>query len=27
MKLSDFDYHLHSGLIAQYPAEERGDSR
>lgn len=27
MKLSDFDYHLPTELIAQYPAEVRGDSR
>jgi len=27
MKLSDFDYHLPEELIAQYPADVRGDSR
>jgi len=27
MKLSDFDYHLPPGLIAQHPAAKRGDSR
>ncbi len=27
MKLSDFDYHLPSDLIAQYPTANRGDSR
>jgi S-adenosylmethionine:tRNA ribosyltransferase-isomerase len=27
MKLSDFDYNLPKGLIAQYPAKNRGDER
>ena len=27
MKLSDFDYNLPEGLIAQYPSKTRGDDR